>query len=218
MKRSQPAWIGSLLAVSFALGACSHGSSYQLDELAPAAAEQPYTVRPGDVLRIRVWPDSALGGDYPVEDDGIVNLPGLGAMDVAGMELGALRGQLRDAYGTSLKAPAVSITPIFSVSVLGAVQRPGLYQVDPSQNLFDAISLAGGFRPDAKEDEVKVVRNGRVIPVNAEAALEQGAPVLALALRSGDRVIVPRGNSIRLLDIFYGLQSLVLVISLVTRL
>ncbi|HKJ93966.1 MAG TPA: polysaccharide biosynthesis/export family protein, partial [Longimicrobiales bacterium] len=178
----------------------------------------PFIVRPGDLLRIRVWPDSLLSGRFPIEETGYVYLPVLGAIRAGGVRLSELRATLRRMYGEALKAPAVEVTPIFKVSVLGGVVRPGLYQVDPTQTLFDAISLAGGFAPGAKQNHVRLIRGDSIIEVNAKKALRESASPLALSLQSGDRIVVPPGMQWRAIDIFYGIQSLAVLITLIAKL
>jgi polysaccharide export outer membrane protein len=174
---------------------CGLGLSTQLFAQSPAtvpAQTDEYVVRAGDVLRIRVWPDSTLGGEFAVEETGLVYLPILAPLRAAGVSIETLRQDLRAQYGEQIRTPVITITPLFTVSVIGAVLRPGLFQVDPTQTLFDVISLAGGFRPDAKDEDLRVLRGGGVLQINAEQALETGGGGLSLALQSGDRVVIPQ--------------------------
>lgn len=182
-----------------------------------ASSDGEYIVRAGDVLHVRVWPDAALGGEYPVEESGVVYLPVLGEVRAAGMTLEALRRELRERYGQAIKTPVVAVTPRFRVSVLGAVQRPGLYLADPTQSVFDVISLAGGFRGDAKERAIRIIREGRVLEINAQRALETGEALLAMELRSGDRIVVPArgGRIVSFQNVFFLLQSAVLLATLI---
>jgi len=176
---------------------------------------ETFVVRPGNVLRITVWPDGALGGEFAVEESGFVYLPVLGPVYAGGISLDALRRQLREAYREVIHEPVVTVTPLFRVSVLGAVNRPGLYRVDPSQSLFDVLSLAGGMRQDAKEDELRLIRDGQVLEINAERALETGEALLALALRTGDRIVVPKKQTLLTAqNVFYVLQAAVVAISI----
>jgi len=168
------------------------------------------------MLRVRVWPDSALGGDFPVEENGMVLLPVVGSVRATGRTLADLRGQLRGRYEQAMKLPVVTILPVFRVSVLGAVMRPGLYEVDPTMTLFDVISLAGGFRPEAREDDVRVVRPGAVLAVNARSALETGNLPEALQLRSGDRIVVAARHSG--LSALFFLQAATLAVALINLL
>lgn len=184
-------------------------------EPAPAEATE-FRVRPGDVLRIQVWPDTLLGGRYPIEDTGLIHLPALGAVRAGGRTLAELRTELRQRYGEALKAPIVTVTPIFRVSVIGAVQRPGLYEADPTRSVFDVISEAGGFRDDADAGDVRLIRDGRVYEINADDALEAGTTSMALGLRSGDRIVVPRQRfDFGMRDVLFVLQSVSLLLTLI---
>jgi protein involved in polysaccharide export with SLBB domain len=150
-----------------------------------------YVIQPGDVLQVRVWPDTSLSGEFPIEETGYAYLPVVGRIEAGGQNLADIRASLRTAYAREMTMPVVTVTPIFRVSVLGAVRAPGLYRVDPTMTLFDAISMAGGFLENADPGRLRILRDGRVIEVNAQAALETGGPIGGVDLHSGDRVVVP---------------------------
>jgi protein involved in polysaccharide export with SLBB domain len=97
------------------------------------------------------------------------------------------------------------------------VQRPGLYALEPAQTIFDAVSLAGGFRENARTDRVRLVRDGEVLEVNARRTIEEGGDDLALALRSGDRIVVPERWQWNVRDVLFGLQSIALLVTLIGR-
>ncbi len=164
-----------------------------------------YTVRPGDVLRIRVWPDASMNGEYPVETSGMVNLPLVGELKVADLSLPDLRRLLTEHYGRAMKSPVISVIPVFSVGVVGAVSSPGEYQVLPTETVMDVLNRAGGFVKYAKTREIRIVRvNGRVEQFNGlEALTGKAAP---LTLQSGDRIVVPEGSHFNLAAFAYGLQ------------
>jgi len=180
-------------------------------------AEAEYVLERGNHIRVRVWPDSSLGGTFPVEDDGNVYLPVIGTLPVAGKTLSTLRAELRSRYSQEMRNPTISVSPLFNVSVLGGVLRPGLYQVGPTHTIFDAISMAGGFSDTAKEDEVAIVRNGVRYEIDAEQAMKAGTPDLLMALKSGDRIVVPEGWDIQARDVLNALQAVLVVVTLVTR-
>lgn len=173
-----------------------------------------FVVRPGDVLRIQVWPDATLSGDFPVEGSGTVYVPILGSVHVGGLPLGEVRRVLREGYETAMRSPIVTITPLFRVSVLGAVRQPGLFQVDPTLSLYQVISLAGGFAENAREDEIQVARGGSVIAV--QSPVSAGLASSEFDLRSGDRIIVPRRSrlmSLQGVNLF--LQSAVFIVTII---
>src|SRR5687767_6166426 len=191
-------YFGTSLVIAVALGL----------PLASASQSRPteFVFRPGDIVRITVWPDSSYNGEYPVEEDGIVYLPFVGTVRIAGQSLTKIRADLRTQFGREMQQPVVTVTPLFRVSILGEVNRPGLYIIDPTHSFFDVVALAGGFRDNAKTEDIRLVRDGERIQINADPENGEQAEV-ALALRSGDRIIVSKGRSINTLTIFYVLQS-----------
>jgi polysaccharide export outer membrane protein len=202
-----PAWA---LLLGAALPLSLHGQSP-----APAPPSGTYVIRHGDMLAVRIWPDAQLGGEFPVEESGIAHLPMIGEVRAAGMTLDQLRTELRERYGQALKSPVVSVTPMFRVSLLGAVGSAGLYRIDPTQTLLDVVSMAGGFAPNAKPDRVRIVREGQVIEVNAKRSLDTGAGLTAFTLQSGDRIVVPtRTRIVTFQNVFYVLQTALMVATL----
>ena len=153
-------------------------------------------LRPGDVLRISVWPDAQLGGEFPVELDGNVYLPFLGGVRATGIPGDELRRTIREGYQTAQRNAVVTVTPLYRIGVTGSVRRPGAFLVPPTDGFFDVIATAGGFDIRAKQDQVSVVRDGQVIVLNAKEAIEKGEtlPLDALSIRSGDQIIVPFGQ------------------------
>jgi polysaccharide export outer membrane protein len=158
-----------------------------------------------------------LGGTFSVEENGTASLPLAGEVALAGKSIDDIRAMLRELYREALKAPVVNVTPMFRVSILGAVERPGLYLIDPTQTLFDLVSLAGGFRRDAKEEEIRILRETGVVQLNASRALEAGGSDLNLALRPGDRIIVPESRSFNLQSALFIVQTLAVIATLLTR-
>lgn len=180
--------------------------------------ERSLTLRAGDLLRIRVWPDSSLGGDYTVEETGTVHLPMIGEFKAAGRTLADVRTDLRARYRESLRIPIVTVTPFFRVSILGAVERPGLYTIDPTHTLMDVVSLAGGFTREAKTQELVVVRNGQRMEINADESAAYNIGAANILMESGDRIVVParRGsNTTMILSLF---QSAAILTTLILQL
>lgn len=148
-------------------------------------------VRPGDLLRLKFWPEQQYSGDYQVETSGIVAVPLLGEINVSGQPLSVVRDTIRNRY-RSLTTNGVAIVSLqFRVSVLGQVARPGLFNVDATQSVYDALSQAGGPAPQADLEHVRLLRNDHVVVLNAADAMETGSPMLSVLLQSGDRIVVP---------------------------
>jgi polysaccharide export outer membrane protein len=148
-------------------------------------------VRPGDLLRLKFWPEQQYSGDYQVETSGVVAIPLLGELNVAGQQLSVVRDTIRNRY-RSLTTNGVAIVSLqFRVSVLGQVGRPGLFNVDATQSVYDALSLAGGPTTQADLQRIRLLRNDHVVVLDAENAMQTGSPMLSVLLQSGDRVVVP---------------------------
>ena len=157
-----------------------------------------YVVRPGNILRISVWPTllNDVSGNFTVEETGLVYLPVVGVVHAAGMPIDSLRRVLREGYAKALKEPVVTVTVLFSVSIHDAVQDPGLYWAEPTWSLLDLIGEAGGFLPNAKQDRLRLIRDGNVLNIDIESNLKTGEGPMAIPLYSGDRIVVPRSRKI----------------------
>lgn len=188
-----------------------------------AAQEAPlqrndFSLRPGDMLRINVWPDDSLSGEFVVEETGLVYLPFLGSIRATGVSITDLRQRLRQGYAELMREPVVTITPVFRVSVLGAVRNPGNYPVTPANSLFEVIGSAGGFVGNANAEAVRIVRPNEVIRVDIQRALEEGANLAAMELRPGDRVLVPARGSFSVRTAFEIVRTLSVGVLLIERL
>jgi polysaccharide export outer membrane protein len=153
-----------------------------------APAFHPDGLRPGDYVRVAVWREPDLSGEYQVDQRGYATFPKLGALPVAAMHPDSIRPMLLAEYARYLVNPSVEVVPLRRVSVLGAVARAGLYPVDPTMTLADAVALAGGAAPDGKRDVVELRRGAEVVI----AKLDVATPVSRTPLRSGDQLWVPQ--------------------------
>lgn len=155
--------------------------------LAQSTTGEELPLRPGDAIRLSLSREVELSGDYPVDEAGNVGLPMVGVRQVNGIPAAQLKQQLIDAYEEQLRNQTVQVILLRRVRVLGAVNQPGLYHVDPTMTLGDAVALAGGATPVGRMDEVRIVRQGREIDADMNAmAFRQ--------IQSGDHVLVPERN------------------------
>ncbi len=121
-----------------------------------APAPQVTTLGPGDGLRLRIYREPDLSGEYVVDERGVVVLPKIGEWRVTGIPADSVRGAIRAALKQFLATESIEITPFRRVAVTGAVLKPGLYPVDPSMSVADALILAGGVAPNGKERVVEL--------------------------------------------------------------
>jgi len=150
----------------------------------PPGEEQP--LQPGDAMQVSFSMETNLNGVYFVDETGRVNLPILGARSVAGVSPSELKAGLLKEYDAQLRNQTVQITWSRRVRVFGAVNIPGLYQVDGTMTLADAIALAGGTTPIGKLDGIEIIRDGQKLDDRFSASTLVGEQI-----HSGDQIIVP---------------------------
>lgn len=144
-------------------------------------------LRPGDIIRLAIWREPELSGDFPVDERGIAVLPKIGPRQVANASTAALRAELVETYERYVNHSSISVIVLRRVQVLGAVKNPGLYPADPTMTVSDVLALAGGVVPTGNASRVQLIRHGtRVTDDIAAHTLIGDSPV-----RSGDEIYVP---------------------------
>lgn len=153
---------------------------------AQGASDSRIVLYPGDLIRVQVYREQELNGEFLVDEEGRAVLPLIGEQRVAGVPIRELRTQLVEAYRQHLRNPSISITPLRRITVIGEVVRPGLLVVDPTVSLAAAIGMAGGATPDGDMRRVNIVRDGRVF----RDQVGMGETLSGADIRSGDQIIV----------------------------
>jgi polysaccharide export outer membrane protein len=136
-------------------------------------------------VRVSIWREPALSGDFMVEEDSTTAFPLLGRLRTAGVPWRALRDVLLAGYQREVTTSSIVVTPLRRIFVLGAVERPGVHLADPSVGFDAVVAMAGGPSDEGSMERVRVVRNG----VTVARRLDPGNPLASLELRSGDQVI-----------------------------
>jgi protein involved in polysaccharide export with SLBB domain len=98
-------------------------------------------VAAGDKVRVTVFGEDKLSGDYEIDPSGYLSLPLAGTLQVAGLT----KPELETAIATKL---------------LGEVQKPGEYQYRSGLNVLSAIAVAGGTTYRANISNVLIQRSG----------------------------------------------------------
>ena len=119
----------------------------------PAAAQESpgdYAIGPKDLLDIRVLELPELSADRRVTDNGTIDLPMVGEVQVGGMTAAEVRARLEAVLTSKYVNRATVVVNVKEfnnkpVSVLGAVLRPGSLSISGRWTLIKAISAAGGL-------------------------------------------------------------------------
>ena len=152
----------------------------------------------GDVFEVRVFGEEELSGSFQVQEDGSIEFPLLGRVEIAGLTQAAaakeLETRLADGY---LQRPNVTVIVLerksVEVSVLGEVTKPGTFPFVERLTLVQAISEAGGLGPLAAPRRVKLIRESEEGPQTFQLSLEDITAGRAsdITLQPGDIVFVP---------------------------
>ncbi len=153
-----------LVAAALGASACSHTGDYvwARDLVARSSADPAYQLAPGDVIAVRVWNDEGLGGKAKVRSDGKISLPFVDDVAAAGMSPNQLARSLETRLTGYVNAPRVTVAleeeRLASVSVLGEVAKPGVYDLVAGSGVLQALASAGGTTPWASSDRIFVLR------------------------------------------------------------
>ncbi len=150
------------------------------------AAEGPYLLDTGDVLRITVFGEEELTNSYRVDDRGTIAFPLTGPIEVRGTTTRIAAGRLTAALANGyLRNPnvAVEVTEYRPFFIQGEVAAPGKYPFVYGMTARAAISTAGGFTEIANRDRVIIYRrqNGR---------MAKGSVDLDFPIYPGDTIVV----------------------------
>lgn len=185
---------GTTTGVAFAvipmlLGAGCAGSAPPVTptQAAANATVTEYTLSSGDKIRVIVFGEETLTGEYVITSGGNLTFPLVGNLPASGRTVeqlqDALAARLADGYinNPRVSIQVVSFRPFY---ILGEVNRPGEYPVSTGLTLQQAIASAGGYTYRANTRRVFLKR--------ANDTREQ-----LLDLRSGQPVVVRAGDTIR---------------------
>ena len=151
------------------------------------AASAPWPLGPGDRLRIIVFDQNPLGGEFVVAEDGAVSLPLIGRLKVAGIMPAEAEQMITSRLAAGVvKNPKVNIDIIRyrPVYVYGEVTKPGAYDFIGNQTVISAITLAGGYTYRAQKDGLSIIRYGDPQP-------KQWAAGETMPVGPGDIIYVP---------------------------
>lgn len=174
-------------------------------------AQDAYTFKPGDTLDISVLEDANLNRQVLVRPDGRISIPLVGDVIAAGQTPESLKASIADGLASNFSiapnvtvalsavgVPAVSYAPAtVSVYILGQVNNPGAFEVEPGSSILQVLSIAGGLGTFAAPKRIQVrstdPKSGAetVRGFNYDAYVNGGVAGATLRLRDGDVIIVP---------------------------
>ena len=147
-----------------------------------------YILGPEDVIKIDVLNVPELSKTtVRVANDGMISLPLIGRVQAAGLTAEQLRKELADKWGENyLQDPQVTVFvsefKAKPVSVIGAVEKPGLYPLTGRRTLIEMLSMAGGFGKKGTSAA------GRTVLITRKSGFGDLQPVDGMHVRGPDQI------------------------------
>ncbi|HOM94046.1 MAG TPA: polysaccharide biosynthesis/export family protein [Candidatus Saccharicenans sp.] len=158
-----------------------------------------YVIGPRDLLEIKVFELPEFDHTVRVSEDGSITLPLVGNVQIGGLTKDKAEKKLSELLEKYVKKAQVSIFikeyQSSRVAIIGAVEKPGMYELVGRQTLLQMISQAGGFK-DTAADEIYVLREGQdgttaSISIDLEDLLINGNQNLNIPIQPNDVINVP---------------------------
>ena len=170
------------------------------DQYSTGSQGASYRIGPEDVLMISVWKEDELQREVLVRPDGGISFPLAGDVAVAGkttqqVELEITR-KIRRYIPDAVVTVSVKTISGYTIYVNGKVNNPGKFTLGRYVDVVQALTLAGGLSPFAKEGSILVQRRdprGRIIvfPFNYKEIRKGKNLQQNIILQSGDVIVVP---------------------------
>jgi polysaccharide export outer membrane protein len=166
--------------------------------------------KPGDVVQVKIWRHPDLSDTFYVDQDTLIDFPLIGAIKVSNLDQETLEDTLRAKYSLYIKQPHVTVTKLIKVSILGEVRKPGVYYLKNTDQILEALAMAGGATDKANLKKAKLRRGGEILRINLREAIEKGKTVTDVGLQSGDILYVPRTFFVSWRDWYYLVSTVAL--------
>ena len=165
-----------------------------------------YVLGAGDEIIIDVWGDSELNVQYKIAPDGHITVPGLGRIQLSGMNVDQAESRIRTQFSTiysdldssqphTFLAISVGNVRTIKVNVMGEVRSPGTYTLSSFASAFHALYTAGGTTNIGSLRNIRIFRSGRqMADIDLYEYLIKGNNMEDITLQDGDIVMVePHG-------------------------
>jgi polysaccharide export outer membrane protein len=180
-------FLGSLCLLVASLPAASQG------------VDADYRLHAGDSITVSAWKEIDLQRKVMIRPDGKFSFPLAGEVQASGRTADEVRADIEGKLSKFIPEAVVTvIVEDFAgnrIYVIGQVNKPGMFIMNPQLTVLQALSLAGGHTPFAKLDEISIVRgtgaNQKSLPFRYNQVVEGKSLQQNIALQSGDVVVVP---------------------------
>ena len=157
---------------------------------------QDYVLGPGDMIRVQLFGNVNGIYEFEVSRDGVLNLPELGPITVAGLPFSEFRQDLNERVEQMLIGTQVSVTMgelrTIRIFILGDAKRPGSYVVSSLATISSSLYSSGGISEIGSLRNIQLKRNGKVVStLDLYDLLIKGDTSGDQRLQPGDVILIP---------------------------
>ncbi len=161
----------------------------------PTVAEDDPVLRIGDILFIGLTGEPSLNRDFPVDRQGMVQLPEIGPKRLAGLRLSQAREEVRQSLDVVFRDLGRLEMMVrdrrLPLTVAGYVKIPGGIELSADGGVQAAIAAAGGLLAGAQLDRLQLRRGERVVVFDYRKYLDTGDGAILPKLEPLDTIFVP---------------------------
>lgn len=153
-------------------------------------ASAPPRLQPGEKIRVIVYGENSLSGDYQIDPSGFLSLPLAGTIKAAGLTQKDLEGELARQFSSGyLRNPrvTVSILEFRPFYIAGEVEKPGMYPYSSGLDIMSAVAIAGGATYRANQSTALIRQAGE-----GEMKAYDVNPSAPISILPGDIIQIPR--------------------------
>jgi len=177
-------------------------------EVFPLKADDVFTrLRAGDTIRVRLWGDVTITGEYTVNADGTLVLPLLGGISAKGSSREELEASIAKRLEQYYSKPRLEVSLVSygprTAYVMGGAESPGSVVLGFGENLLTLLGKAGGLEIRENErrqslgipQEARILRGNSIALIDLRNLLDGRAPESNLAILPDDVVYIPREST-----------------------
>jgi len=171
-------------------------ADYGFDPVVTGPVPADYVLGPGDSVRVQLFGNVNEIYEFEISRDGVLNLPQLGPVTVAGLSFSGFRQDINRRVQEMLIGTQVSVTMgrlrTIRIFVLGDVNRPGSYVVSSLATISSALYRSGGISRVGSLRDIQLKRNGTIVSrLDLYNLLLNGDTSGDGRLQPGDAIFVP---------------------------
>jgi len=154
-----------LFAASTAIagGVAAQSSPNQASPVAATDTSQDYQLGVSDKIRVTVYNEPNLTGEYPISPSGNISLPLIGEIAANGRTVAAVRQEVQERFADGyLRDPKVTIDIVTfrPFYILGEITHPGELPYSDGMTVLNAVATAQGFTYRANKKYVFIKHKG----------------------------------------------------------